>query len=53
MKRENKHLLPVDNGPEMELSISILIIALNDHINFVRQIEIIFFKLQIYPRLCV
>lgn len=51
MKRKNKHLLPVDNGPEMELSISILIIALNDHTNFVRQIERIVLKLQIYPRL--
>lgn len=47
MKRENKHLLPVGNGPEMELSISILIIALNNHTNFVRQVERKALKLQI------
>lgn len=52
MKRENKHLSPVNYGPEMEVSISMLIIVLNDHTDFVRQVERKVLKLQIYPRLC-
>lgn len=50
MKRENKHLLPVNYGAEMEVSISILIIALNDHTDFVRQVERKVLKLQIYTQ---
>lgn len=52
MKRESKHLLTVNYGSEMEVSISILIIALNDHTDFVRQVERKVLKLQLYPRLC-